>query len=128
MPEYPKPAWDFHGGLHIDDHKSESLATPLREAGIPTSLTLPLQQHIGQAAEPVVQVGDEVLKGQLIARASDYVSANLHAPTSGRVVEIAERPIAVVAHRGRQQRTVAKGLADEFTAVHEKERLLASAA
>jgi len=94
MPEYPKPAWDFHGGLHIDDHKSESLATPLREAGIPTSLTLPLQQHIGQAAEPVVQVGDEVLKGQLIARASDYVSANLHAPTSGRVVEIAERPIA----------------------------------
>ncbi len=94
MAEHAKPSWDFHGGLRIDDHKAVSLGKGLREAAIAPLLRIPLQQHIGHAAEPVVQVGESVLKGQLIARASDYVSANLHAPTSGRVREIAELPIA----------------------------------
>lgn len=94
MPDKWTPARDFHGGLHIDDHKMESAATPIRDIALPARLQLPLQQHIGEAAEPVVQVGDKVLKGQLIARASDYVSANLHAPGSGIVAEITELPIA----------------------------------
>jgi electron transport complex protein RnfC len=47
---------------------------------MPAQLVLPLQQHIGQAAEVVVTVGDEVKKGQVMARAADYVSASLHAP------------------------------------------------
>jgi len=94
MAEHAKPAWDFHGGLHIEDHKEKSLGAPVREAAVAPRLRIPLQQHIGNAAEPIVQVGEQVLKGQLIARASDYVSANLHAPTSGTVVEIAEQPIA----------------------------------
>lgn len=94
MPDIRRPVSDFHGGLHIDDHKSESADIPIRKIELPARLQLPLQQHIGQAAEPVVQVGDKVLKGQLLARASDYVSANLHAPSSGSVVEIAELPIA----------------------------------
>ncbi len=93
MPEIIRPVADFHGGLHIDDHKAESAASPVREAALPRRLQLPLQQHIGQPAEPVVKVGDKVLKGQLLARASDYVSANLHAPSSGTVVQIAELPI-----------------------------------
>jgi electron transport complex protein RnfC len=94
MPDHPKPQWDFHGGIHPAEHKAESANAPLRKAAVPKRLQLPLQQHIGQPAEPVVQVGDKVLKGQLIARASDYVSANLHAPSSGTVIEISELPIA----------------------------------
>ncbi len=94
MAEQPTPIWDFHGGLHVDDRKAPSKASPIREAVIPKRLQLPLQQHIGRHAEPVVRAGDPVLKGQLIARASDYVSANIHAPTSGMVSEIAELPIA----------------------------------
>ncbi len=94
MPDTAPPVWDFHGGLHVPDHKAESNSTPIRNAALPKRLTLPLQQHIGQIAECAVQVGEKVLKGQLIARASDYVSANIHAPTSGTVVEIAELPIA----------------------------------
>ncbi len=89
-----QPVWDFPGGLHIPDHKALSAERPIAEAGLPSRLQLPLQQHIGKPAEPLVEAGEQVLKGQLIARASDYVSANLHAPTSGRVVEIAELPIA----------------------------------
>jgi len=94
MPDTAAPVWDFHGGLHVPDHKAESNSTPVRTAAVPKRLTLPLQQHIGHIAECAVQVGDKVLKGQLIARASDYVSANIHAPTSGTVVDVAELPIA----------------------------------
>ena len=67
--------------------------SPPLPAPLPPRLTLPLQQHIGSRAEPVVTVGERVLKGQLIARAADYVSAPLHAPTSGTVSAIAVLPI-----------------------------------
>ena len=85
---------DFHGGLHIPDHKAESNSTPVQPMPLPKRLVVPLQQHIGQIAEAVVAVGDKIDKGQLIARASDYVSANIHAPSSGTVSDISEQPIA----------------------------------
>lgn len=84
---------DFPGGLHLPDHKQESNGRPISEIPIPTHLVLPLQQHIGSAAEPIVEVGERVLKGQMIARASDYISAPLHAPTSGSIQAIEERLI-----------------------------------
>jgi len=89
----PRTIGSFHGGLHLDDHKALSTGRPIETAPLPPRLILPLQQHIGQPAEPLVQLGDTVRKGQMIARAVDYVSAPLHAPTSGRVIEIGPRPI-----------------------------------
>lgn len=88
--------WRFHGGLHLPDEKALSNQTPIAPHWLPALLSLPLRQHIGQAAEPLVKAGDQILKGQLIAQASGPVSANLHAPTSGRILEIAKRPIAHV--------------------------------
>jgi len=85
--------WDFHGGLHLPEHKGESTGTPLRDAPIPTRLVVPLGQHIGETAEVLVQSGDKVLKGQLIGRPKGYISAAIHAPTSGTVAEIAELPV-----------------------------------
>ncbi|HOP16722.1 MAG TPA: electron transport complex subunit RsxC [Gammaproteobacteria bacterium] len=85
--------WSFHGGVHLDDHKAESTGQPVRRLPIPDRLTLPLHQHIGLSAEPVVRVGDLVKKGQLVAQASDYVSASIHAPTSGRVVGIGPQAV-----------------------------------
>ncbi len=85
--------WRFHGGLHLPDHKSQSLQRPLKTASLPKRLVLPLQQHIGEPAEPLVAVGDTVLKGQKIADSTAPVSSPVHAPTSGRVVEIADQPI-----------------------------------
>ena len=81
---------DFHGGLILDDHKALSTQHPLAPGYLPKTLVVPLQQHIGQIAEPCVKVGDHVLKGQLIAKASEYVSANIHAPSSGTVTAIDE--------------------------------------
>ena len=86
--------WHFHGGLKLDGHKSISMQEAVADAGIPPRLVLPLQQHIGNPAEPVVNVGDKVLKNQVIAQASDYVSAPVHAPSSGTVTAIEDRLIA----------------------------------
>ena len=85
--------WHFHGGLHLDGHKHISMTEHVVPVELPTQITLPLQQHIGAPAEPVVAVGDHVLKGQLIAKASDYVSAPVHASTSGQVIAIEARPV-----------------------------------
>ncbi len=82
----------FHGGLRLPEHKQESTLLSILDLGVPQRLVLPLRQHIGHLAEPLVDVGEPVAKGQLIAQAEGYVSASLHAPTSGRVVAIEERP------------------------------------
>lgn len=85
--------WHFHGGLKLDGHKAMSMHEPVTEALIPSRLILPLQQHIGSPAKPVVKAGDKVLKNQVIAQASDYLSVPIHAPTSGTVIAIEEHPV-----------------------------------
>lgn len=85
--------WKFNGGVHLPGHKDESTRLPVTRAHLPKRLILPLHQHIGEAAEAVVKVGDHVLKGQMIAHAKGFVSAPLHAPSSGTVVEIGDLPV-----------------------------------
>src|SRR6056297_1897381 len=84
---------DFPGGLHLDGHKALSSGRPVEAMPVPPVLVFPLHQHIGEPAVPVVEVGERVLAGQLIARAGDYVSAPVHASTSGRVAAIEKRPV-----------------------------------
>ena len=83
----------FKGGVLLKEHKKDSSAVPVRPASLPPALILPLKQHIGAPAEPIVAVGDKVLKGQLIARAGDVVSAPVHASSSGTVIAIADHPV-----------------------------------
>jgi len=91
--ELQRPIFDFHGGLHLPDHKAESSGGPVADMPLPQYFTLPLQQHIGEPAEPLVKVGDQVRTGQVIARSPEYVSAPIHAPCSGTVTAIEERLI-----------------------------------
>ncbi|MBV0932790.1 electron transport complex subunit RsxC [Marinobacterium weihaiense] len=83
----------FHGGIHPPENKKQSTRTPIRPVPLPKRLYLPLQQHIGMASSPVVDVGQQVLKGQLIAEPVSRISAGLHAPTSGTVVSIGPHPV-----------------------------------
>ena len=83
----------FHGGVHPPEHKLESASAPIVTVPPPNRLVLPLRQHVGNAAKPQVQVGDHVLKGQLLARAEGTISAAVHAPTSGTVIAIDEQQI-----------------------------------
>ena len=73
----------IRGGVHPDSFKELSSALPIARVSIPRQLYIPLRQHAGSDAVPVVRVNDQVLKGQLIARAGEGLSAPVHAPTSG---------------------------------------------
>ncbi len=86
--------WRFNGGLHLPGHKHESTARPIELARWPHELVLPLAQHLGAAAKPVVAIGQRVNKGELLAQPEGHVSAALHAPTSGSVAAIEPRPSA----------------------------------
>ncbi len=84
--------WHFHGGLKLDGHKDMSTQGPIVDAKLPSRLVIPVQQHIGEAGTPLVNKGDRVLKGQVIAEDSSYITAPVHAPTSGTVVDIDHYP------------------------------------
>jgi len=85
--------YNFHGGLKLPGHRELTAARPILPAGVPATLIVPLQQHIGEPAESLVQPGDTVDKGQLIARQVGIISAAVHAPSSGTVAAIEERPV-----------------------------------
>jgi len=85
--------WSFPGGIKLAGHKELSNQHEVSQADLPLRLIMPLSQHIGHAAEPIVKPGDRVLKGQLIARAEGPVSAPVHASSSGTVVAIEEHTI-----------------------------------
>ena len=75
----------FRGGVHPPEHKSESNTRPIHAAPLPRTLVIPLRQHIGNPAKPLVAVGERVLKGQMIAAADGYISSAVHASSSGIV-------------------------------------------
>jgi len=85
--------FSFHGGVHPEQNKNQTANNGIINAGIPEELVIPLQQHIGAPAKVVVKVGDKVLKGQKIAEANGFVSVPKHAPTSGTISAIEERPV-----------------------------------
>ncbi|MBF0255692.1 MAG: electron transport complex subunit RsxC [Gammaproteobacteria bacterium] len=82
----------FSGGVHPDDRKTLSAAQPIENLPMPALLHIPLQQHIGAPAEPLVRRGELVRKGQLLARSQGMISAPVHAPTSGRIMGIGGYP------------------------------------
>lgn len=84
--------FDLRGGVHPEGRKDLSTARRIRALPLPKTLFIPLQQHIGAPAAPVVNVGDRVLKGQLIAAAQGAVSSAIHAPTSGTIAALGDRP------------------------------------
>ncbi len=78
--------WKFHGGIKLDGHKTLSCEQAITQAKIPPILVLPLLQYKGELADPIVKVGDYVLKGQIIAH-------GIHASSSGTVIAIEARNI-----------------------------------
>lgn len=83
-----KKIFKFNGGVHPPENKSQSTQLPIGQLPLPANLVLPLRQHVGNIPKVKVNVGDKVLKGQLLAEAEGTVSAAIHAPTSGIVTAI----------------------------------------
>jgi len=83
----------FYGGLKLRHYKQMSTRLGLQRPPLPEYLQLSTLQHTGSAAEPIVSPGQQVLKGELLASASEGLSAPLHAPTSGRIDCIRTQPM-----------------------------------
>lgn len=82
----------IRGGVHPESRKEATAHIPIIRMPIPGRLYIPLQQHIGDPAEPVVRRGDRVRKGQLLAGSQGLISAPVHAPTSGTIIKIGKHP------------------------------------
>jgi len=80
--------FSVRGGVHLDYRKDRTRNLGIVPLPMPALLYLPLTQHVGAAAEPVVVAGQVVRKGEVLATAQGAVSAPVHAPTSGRIKEI----------------------------------------
>src|SRR5574344_2646557 len=75
------------GGVHPEENKITA-ENPTRVAQLPSVAVFPLSQHIGAPAKPVVQRGDQVKVGTLLAEAGGFVSAPIYSSVSGTVAKI----------------------------------------
>lgn len=75
------------GGVHPPENKL-SIHSKITDLPVPEKVIVPLTQHLGAPAKPVVEKGDIVKVGQLIAKSEGFVSANIHSPVSGKVLKI----------------------------------------
>ncbi len=80
--------WDFHGGIHPPEMKSQSNSTPISTAPLADKFYVPVKQHLGTAGNLLVKVGDHVLKGQPLTQGDGLRCLPVHAPTSGIVTDI----------------------------------------
>lgn len=76
------------GGVHPHDNKQYSAHQPITECPLPKKAIIPLVQHIGAPAQAVVEKGQQVKVGELLAKAGGFVSANIHSPYSGTITKI----------------------------------------
>ena len=83
----------FTGGIHPYDGKELSKDRPIKEVLPVGDLVYPLSQHIGAPASAIVKKGDRVLRGQMIAEATGFVSAPVYATVSGTVKAVEPRRV-----------------------------------
>jgi len=82
----------FPHGVHPPEHKEETAGLPIRQFPFAPVLIVPLSQHLGAPAKPVVREGQEIIRGQTIAEPDGFVSVAMHAPASGTVRRIGLAP------------------------------------
>ncbi|MFC6464300.1 electron transport complex subunit RsxC [Marinilactibacillus sp. GCM10026970] len=80
------------GGSHPEEKKDRTRKLPIVDATVPKVLIFPVSMHIGAPAKPIVEVGDKVKVGQMIAEAGGFISANIYSSVSGEVIAVEKRP------------------------------------
>lgn len=87
--------WPVTGGIHPQENKAQSSQHAIVDAGVPTTLAIPLRRYKHNLSA-LVNPGEHVLKGQVIAIDEDHSGTVAHAPTSGMVQAIATRTLSHV--------------------------------
>ena len=77
----------FLGNTHVPHNKNTADMQPVKMTP-PSEIVLPMAQHLGAPATPVVKVGDEVKVGQLVGEANGFVSSPIYSSVSGKVTKI----------------------------------------
>ena len=77
--------WDFKGGIHPPEMKSQSNQSPIQQSELAHDFYVPIKQHAGSAGNVLVKEGDYVLKGQPLTQGDGLRTLPVHAPTSGIV-------------------------------------------
>lgn len=77
----------FPYGVHVKDMKSLTANLPIETLPMQDELVIPLSQHIGAPATPIVEVGETVKKGQMIAKASGFISAPVYSAVRVRLLQ-----------------------------------------
>jgi len=82
----------FPHGVHPPELKEITAQKPLEKLPPPEKVFIPLHQHFGAPAEPLVKKGDEVLLGQKIGESKTLFSAAVHSSVSGKVLIVDDHP------------------------------------
>jgi len=83
----------FRGGVHPPEHKELTEDKPLEVMPLPAELLVPLGQHLGKPATPLVKKGAYVRQGQVLAESSGFISAPVHSPVSGKFIKLVKGPV-----------------------------------
>lgn len=81
-------AKSFRHGIHPEEHKEATEHLTVERMPFVERYHMPLQQHTGAPAKPVVRIGERVRRGQIIAEPGGFVSTTLHSPVTGTVAAI----------------------------------------
>ncbi len=76
------------GGVHPADMKALSKDSPIERLPLPEELILSMSQHLGAPAEALKKKGDSVSRGELVGKASSFISADVHSPVDGTVTDV----------------------------------------
>ncbi|HZL83417.1 MAG TPA: electron transport complex subunit RsxC [Candidatus Deferrimicrobium sp.] len=82
----------FRGGIHPPEHKESTRDLPIERVPTPKSVVIHLTQAIGAQNQPLVKVGDRVVKGQMIGDVQACPAATVHASITGIVRKIEPAP------------------------------------
>lgn len=102
----------FPGGVHPPEKKSLTSESPIQAGPAAKQVAVMLSQHIGAVCRPLVKKADMVQAGQKIGDSEAFVSAPVHSPVTGKVVEIALKPHVVM---GRSPAVVIEEYTDNPT-------------
>ena len=87
--------FSFKGGIHPSENKKNTEDIEIEDFPSPKYLYIPLLQHIGNVLDPLVSIGEKVLKGQKLGESSGNLSVPIHSPISGKVIKIEVLPFSL---------------------------------